>query len=72
MTEKIISINSMNKGDLKNLTKTQLINLILKQNNEIKVSQQQNAKPIPKPRTTKPFRYQGRVLSRWCRIMKTT
>ena len=54
MTEKIISINSMNKGDLKNLTKTQLINFILKQNNEIKVSQQQNAKPIPKPRTTKP------------------
>ena len=54
MTEKIISINIMNKGDLKNLTKTQLINLILKQNNEIKVSQQQNAKPIPKPRTTKP------------------
>ena len=34
----------MNKSDLKNLTKTQLINLILKQ----------NAKPIPKPRTTKP------------------
>ena len=55
MTEKIISINIMNKGDLKNLTKTQLINLILKQNNEIKVSQQQNAKPIPKPRTTKPI-----------------
>ena len=54
MTEKIISINSMNKGDLKNLTKTQLINLLLKQNNEIKVLQQQNAKPIPKPRTTKP------------------
>ena len=45
----------MNKSDLKNLTKTQLINLILKQNNEIKVSQQQNAKPIPKPRTTKPI-----------------
>ena len=44
----------MNKGDLKNLKKSQLINLILKQNNEIKVSQQQNAKPIPKPRTTKP------------------
>ena len=44
MTEKIISINSMNKGDLKKLTKTQLINLILKQ----------NAKPIPKPRTRKP------------------
>ena len=54
MTEKIISINSMNKGDLKNLKKSQLINLILKQNNEIKVSQQQNAKLIPKPRTTKP------------------
>ena len=35
----------MNKSDLKNLTKTQLINLILKQ----------NAKPIPKPRTTKPI-----------------
>ena len=52
--EKIISINSMNKSDLKNLAKTQLINLILKQKNEIKVSQQQNAKPIPKPRTTKP------------------
>ena len=45
----------MNKSDLKNLTKTQLINLILKQNNEIKVSQQQNAKPITKPRTTKPI-----------------
>ena len=35
----------MNKSNLKNLTKTQLINLILKQ----------NAKPIPKPRTTKPI-----------------
>ena len=53
--ENIISTNSMNKGDLKNLTKTQLINLILKQNNEIKVLQQQNEKPIPKPRTTKPI-----------------
>ena len=42
--ENIISTNSMNKGDLKNLTKTQLINLILKQNNEIKVLQQQNEK----------------------------
>ena len=54
MTEKIILINSMNKSDLKNLTKTQLINLILKKNSEIKVLEQQNAKPIPKPRTTKP------------------
>ena len=35
----------MNKSNLKNLTKTQLINLILKQND----------KPIPKPRTTKPI-----------------
>ena len=42
--ENIISTNSMNKGDLKNLTKTQLIKLILKQNNEIKVLQQQNEK----------------------------
>ena len=55
MTEKIISINNMNKGDLKNLTKTQLINLLLKKNNEIKVLKQQNykpktKKPVPLPR----------------------
>ena len=54
MTEKIISINNMNKGDLKNLTKTQLINLLLKKNNEIKVLKQQNYKPISKPKTKKP------------------
>ena len=44
----------MNKGDLKNLTKTQLINLLLKKNNEIKVLKQQNYKPISKPKTKKP------------------
>ena len=45
----------MNKSSLHNLTKSQLINLILKQNAEIKVLLEQNAKPIPKPRTTKPI-----------------
>ena len=37
MTEKIISTNSMNKQDLSNLTKSQLINLLLKQNNKIQL-----------------------------------
>ena len=54
--------NSMNKGDLKNLTKSQLMKILLKQSIEMeklsrkieKLSQQQNDKPIPKPRKTKP------------------
>ena len=59
MTEKIISTNSMNNHELKNLTKSQLINLLLKQNAEIKALQQANQqqqqptpiqKPIPTPR----------------------
>ena len=37
MTEKIISTNSMNKQDLSNLTKSQLINLMLKRNNKIQL-----------------------------------
>ena len=37
MTEKIISTNSMNEQDLSNLTKSQLINLLLKQNNKIQL-----------------------------------
>ena len=45
----------MNKSSLNNFTKSQLINLLLKQNAEIKVLLEQNAKPIPKPRTTKPI-----------------
>ena len=54
MNRNIISTNSMNKGDLKNLTKSQFINLLLKQNSEIKELLQQNAKPeteklIPDP-----------------------
>ena len=36
MTEKIISTNNMNKRDLSKLTKSQLINMLLKQNSEIK------------------------------------
>ena len=53
--KKIISHNNMNKCSLSDLTKSQLINLLLKQNAEIKVLLEQNAKPIPKPRTTKPI-----------------
>ena len=53
--KKIISHNNMNKSSLSDLTKSQLINLLLKQNAEIKVLLEQNAKPIPKPRTTKPI-----------------
>ena len=48
MTEKIISTNNMNKGDLKNLTKSKLINLLLKQNAEIKMLLQQNVKQQPR------------------------
>ena len=44
----IIHTNSMNKHDLKNLTKSQLINLLLKQNAEIKLLLQQNVKQQPK------------------------
>ena len=55
--KKIISTNNMNTRDLKNLTKSQLIRLLIKQNLEIKELLQQNKnkfKPVPKPRTTKP------------------
>ena len=45
----------MSKSSLSDLTKSQLINLLLKQNAEIKVLLEQNAEPIPKPRTTKPI-----------------
>ena len=34
--QKIISTNNMNKRDLSKLTKSQLINLLLKQDSEIK------------------------------------
>ena len=43
-----ISTYSMNKHDLNNLTKSQLINLLLKQNAEIKLLLQQNVKQQPK------------------------
>ena len=51
--KKIISTNSMNKRDLNNFTKSQLIKLIKKQNDKIrmlfkKVNQIQ--KPVPTPR----------------------
>ena len=48
MTEKIISNNNMNKRSLSELTKSQLINLLLKQNAEIKKLLQKNMKPQPK------------------------
>ena len=53
MTEKIIHTNSMNKQDLSNRTKNQLINLLLKQNDKIKMlfkKVNQIQKPIPAPR----------------------
>ena len=60
--QKIISTNSMNKHDLSNLTKSQLINLLLKQNTKIqllkyKLNQESKndnkiepRRPIPAPR----------------------
>ena len=45
--ENNISHNSMNKKDLKKLSKSELIKLLLKQ---------QKRKPIPTPRTVKPIR----------------
>ena len=48
MTEKIISTNNMSNSDLSKLTKSQLINLLLKQNAEIKLLLQQNVKQQPK------------------------
>ena len=57
MTEKIISTNNMNKLDLSKLTKSQLINLLLKQNVKQNVKQQPKnddnvkpGRPIPTPR----------------------
>ena len=60
MTEKIISTNNMSNSDLSKLTKSQLINLLLKQNAEIKrlllKPQPKNddnielRRPIPTPR----------------------
>ena len=44
MTEKIISTYHMNKRTLLNKTKSQLINLLLKQNAEIKLLLQKNMK----------------------------
>ena len=48
MKNKIISTNNMNTRDLKNLPKSQLINMLLKQNAEIKLLLQQNVKQQPK------------------------
>ena len=46
--EKIISTNNMDKSTLLKKTKSQLINLLLKQNMEIKKLLQKNMKPQPK------------------------
>ena len=46
--QKIISTNNMNKRDLSKLTKSQLINLLLKQDLEIKKFQSKNVKQQPK------------------------
>ena len=49
----IISTNNMNKHDLNKLSKTQLINLLLKQNAEIKLlchPYVKPRKPVPTPR----------------------
>ena len=48
MYKKIISTNNMNTSSLHNLTKSQLINLLLKQNFEIKKLLQKNMKLQPK------------------------
>ena len=50
--ENIISTNNMKTSDFKNLTKSQLISLLIKQNLEIKKLLQQNIQqqPIPTPR----------------------
>ena len=76
LQRKSMSTYSMNTQTLKNLTKDQLIELILKQNKKINILSQKrqindviqpplefrdNYKPVPAPRK-----------SRWCRIMKTT
>ena len=54
-TQKIISTNYMNKSDLKKLSKSQLIQMLLKQDLEMKKFKlrnikQNNDKPIPAPR----------------------
>ena len=46
--QKIISTNNMNKRDLSKLTKSQLINLLLKKDLEIKKFQSKNVKQQPK------------------------
>ena len=48
MTEKIISTNYMNRSDLSKLDKSQLINLLLKLNSEIKKCQLKHTKQQPK------------------------
>ena len=56
MTEKIISTNSVNTHNLKNLTKSQLIRLLIKQNAEIKMLLQQNVKQPKNDDNVKPMR----------------
>ena len=62
MTGKIIYTNIMNKQDLSNLTKTQLINLLLKQNTKMQLLKHKlnteckndnnikPSRPVPAPR----------------------
>ena len=53
MTEKIISANYVNKGDLSKLSKSQLINLLLQQNMKLQPKNDNDVKPrrpIPAPR----------------------
>lgn len=44
----------MNKSELKKLSKSELINLLLKQEKKKPVPAPRNIKPIPAPRTKKP------------------
>ena len=57
-THNIISTNNMNKHHLNELSKSQLINMLLQQNAQINMLIQQNAaqqpRPVPMPRTKKP------------------
>ena len=74
--EKYNHIN-MNKKDLKKLSKSQLINLLLKQSvMKPKIIVVDDTKPVPAPRTyTKQgdqYQHLARVSNRWLKNMKKT
>ena len=63
----------MNKRDLKKLSKSQLIKMLMKQEKKKpEIIVVDDTKPVPAPRTYKPVPAPRNSVKQWFKIMKTT